>query len=160
LNCVELGNTLVVQYDAWFRIFNNGASSRLEKVDIHNYNYIVGPHIVNRNHWVSVIVDMNSANFQVIDPRGVSCELSKTFYDSWVSYYGKRNDASIKKWFHNSENIKHPLQKDKHNCGIFVCLFIEHFILKHNKIQFNSDKDDLTKYRKQIAQTLEKNSRQ
>jgi Ulp1 family protease len=77
-----------------------------------------------------------------------------------VSYYGKRNDASIKKWFHNSENIKYPLQKDKHNCGIFVCLFIEHCILKHNKIQFNSDKDGMKKYRKQIAQTLEKNSRQ
>jgi hypothetical protein len=66
----------VVHYDAWFRIFNNGASSRLEKDDIHNSNYIVGPHIINRNHWVSVIVDMNSANFQVLDPRSISCELS------------------------------------------------------------------------------------
>ncbi len=159
MNCIELGNTLVVHYDAWFRIFNNSVSSRLEKIDIHNYNYIVGPHIVNRNHWVSVIVDINSALFQVIDPRGKSYKFSNTLFDTWVTYYDNRNDASIKKWFNNSENIKHPIQKDDYNCGVFACLFIQHFILEKNKIDFNCHKKVLKKYRKQIAQTLEKNSR-
>ena len=132
----------------------------LSKIDIHNYNYIVGPHHVNGNHWTAVIIDVYLAQFQVIDPKGTNFELSNRCFQSWIQYYNLRDDASIEDWNHNLRSIKHPIQHDKddHNCGIYVCLFIDQYVNKNHQIDFKNSKRDMITFRHKIAETLEKNN--
>jgi Ulp1 family protease len=58
----------------------------------------------------------------------------------------------------NTSNIKHPIQKDSYNCGVFVCLLIEEFITKQSKLNFNYTKKDMLTHRSQIAEELEQNA--
>jgi Ulp1 family protease len=75
---------------------------------------------------VAVIIDIFEKKFQI----------SNKCFQSWTKNYSNRDDASIE-GENNSSNIKHPIQKDSYNCGIFVCLFIEEFITKQSKINLN-----------------------
>ena len=126
---------------------------------IHDYDYIVGPHYyLKNNHWVAIIIDMKLAKFQLIDPLEASEKKSQIFFDSWVEYYNKRNDFLINKWIQNAKNVKHPIQKDKFNCGVYVCLIIKQYISKNtNKIEFKNTEEDMIIFRKLIAETLDFN---
>jgi hypothetical protein len=63
-------------YDSWLRILQYQVNCRLSKIDIHNYSYIIGPHIIEKVHWVAVIIDIFQKKFQIIDPQGYNAELS------------------------------------------------------------------------------------
>ena len=82
-------------------------------------------------------------------------------YLSWIDYYNKRDDACIKDWNHNINNIQHPIQSftDNHNCGVYVCKLIEQYIInpKHS-LNFGTTKKDLKSFRQHIADILTKNS--
>ena len=127
---------------------------------MHNLKYVVGPHHINNNHWVAVLVDITAASFQVINPKGQSFSLSKSCYDSWIDYYYKRPDATITDWKHNVNTTQHPIQSDNDNwnCGVFVCLIIEHFVKSQlNSFSFPANKADLKSFRQRIASILELN---
>ncbi len=116
----------------------------------------MGPHIIDNVHWVAVIIDIHEQNFHIINPKRYNTSLTD-YFESWIKYYNNRDDASVK-WKNNSPNIKHPIQKDSYNCGVFVCLLIEEFITIQQKINFNYSKNDMLVFRKQIADKLEENA--
>ena len=140
-----MNNALVVNLNDWWQIFKHRENHSLDKIDIHNYHYIVGPYFIKNCHWLAVIINIQTQTFQVIDPKGDSAALSQQCKDSWVQYYNRRHDIKIEKW-NNNTKIQHPVQttQDNHNCGVFVCLLIEHYV-KEDQI------------RDQIAKTLENN---
>jgi hypothetical protein len=104
--------------------------SRLNKLAIHDYNYIVGPHHINNNHWIAVIVDLKSNTFQVIDSKLKSNNLGSMCFQSWIDYNNKREDKCVKDWNHNIANNQHPIQSlaDNHNRGVYVCKIIEQYV--------------------------------
>jgi Ulp1 family protease len=111
---------------------------------------------IDNVHWVAVIIDTHEQNFHIIDPKGYNTSLTD-YFESWIKYYNNRDDASVK-WKNNSPIIKHPIQKDSYNCGVFVCLLIEEFITSQQKINFNYSKNKMLIFRKQIADKLEENA--
>ena len=153
-----MNNALVVNLNDWWQIFKHRENHSLDKIDIHNYHYIVGPYFIKNCHWVAVIINIQTQTFQVIDPKGDSAALSQQCKDSWVQYYNRRHDIKIEKW-NNNTKIQHPVQttQDNHNCGVFVCLLIEHYAKENGTINFKSGKKDLKMFRDQIAKTLENN---
>ena len=80
-------------------------------------------------------------------------------FDSWQNYYNKRPDKNIEHWNHAIHSFQHPIQpaNDNHNCSVFVCLFINHFVNNNENIKFNSTKKDMKSYRSLIAKILEEN---
>ena len=78
-------------------IFQHREHHSLNKINIHQFNYIFGPYNINKNHWVAVIINMTSREFQVINPKGNSVTLSQNCLEAWVQYYNSRNDVSIEK---------------------------------------------------------------
>ena len=82
-------------------------------------------------------------------------------FQSWIDNYNKRDDACIKDWNHNIANIQHPKQSltDDHNCGVYVCKFIEQYVIDPNhSIQFPTTKKDFKNLRQTIADILTENS--
>ncbi len=73
MNSINLGNTLVLNYNDWYRICKYQVNVSLNELPIHDYDYIVGPHYyLKKNHWVAIIIDIKSAKFQLIHPLGAS----------------------------------------------------------------------------------------
>lgn len=77
-----------------------------------------------------------------------------------MQYYNNRENIldPDMEWKNSTNKVTHPIQKDNHNCGVFVCFFIEQFLKEHNVISFNSSKKNLMKFRQTIADIIEANS--
>ena len=123
--------------------------SFINKVDIHNYNFLVGPHLVNNNHWNAFIVDMLNKKFYLIDPQKIQEQVLNKCFNNWLWFYNNRVDSVPCEW--NLVNIDHPKQTDTYNCGVFVSYFI-HNIVKHGCIK--TDFSNFKLLRKAMAKTI------
>ena len=82
-----MNNTLVLTSNDWWHIFKHQEHNSLNKINIHKFEYIVGPYFIQNSHWVATIISMETKKFIVIDPKGDSTVLSEKCMDSWVHYY-------------------------------------------------------------------------
>ena len=125
----------------------------------------MGPYNLSECHWLAVMISMNAEKFIILDPKG-NGNFKSNFrfhykcYDSWKNCYNKCHDKKIENWNHDF-NLQHPIQpvNDNHNCGVFVCLFINHFVNNNENIKFDSTKKDMKNYRSSIAKILEDNKK-
>ena len=141
----NLKNTCVLNYWQISQIINNNQCTLLEKINLHDYEYIVGPHLINKNHWVAVIINVKHFLFSLIDPKKQQTELLDQHFQNWIQYYNTRYDKSG--W---SEMIVDH-QTDNFNCGVFEMLFISSFI-KTGRIEFSTQ--NILQLRCQIADTI------
>ena len=116
-------NTLILTSNDWWHIFKHNQNHSLNKINIHEYHYIVGPYNLNMCHWLAVMISLKSKKFIVLDPKGNRVNLHSKCYQSWIEYYKRREDNQIDAWDHDIHNFQHPIQSstDNHNCGVFVC---------------------------------------
>lgn len=129
-------------------VFDPNKHLSLNKVSIHNYKYLCGPHFINDNHWVAVFISLESSIFAFLDPSNPNNQLKHNLFDSWVSYYNQRSDRVVNEW--SKGTYKFPLQKDTYSCAVFVCYFIEQ--LCNNKII--DCNFDLKSYKKKMLDTI------
>lgn len=90
-----------------------------------NYEYIIGALLINNNHWLAVYIDITNFTFTIIDPLG-SRAYQTRFFNIWTDYYKNRNDCIERNW--TTKYFEHSIQKDSVNCGVLVCVFLEHLI--------------------------------
>ena len=128
-------------------IINNKDCSRIEQTNIHDYQFIVGPHFINF-HWYAVIIDIGNHQFYLIDPKGIDDDLLQYHFDKWVQYYNKRVDKNIV-W--HKMKINHPIQTDNYNCAIFVINFI-YFYVNTRQIDFNTS--NMMDWRNVVADSI------
>jgi Ulp1 family protease len=124
----------------------------LEKINIHESQFIVGPHFVDNNHWLAMIIDMKKQHFYLIDPKKDNPELLQHHFDQWVQYYNRRIDKLDITW--SKMTIEHPIQTDNYNFAIFVMNFIQMFINNY-KIEFSTK--NMIDWRRLVAETIKKN---
>ena len=118
---------MVLNYALTHQLINEERSPYLDNFQIHNYNFIVGPHLVNNNHWLALIISLKHRQFLLLDPLNLECPLTGKAFQNWLKYYYTRKDCDQEEWKINK--IKHPLQTDNHSCGVFVINFIKNFIM-------------------------------
>ena len=114
-----------------------GTSPYLDRYKINDYNFIVGPHLINGNHWLALIIDMRKKNFILLDPMQSFFDFNIN-YECWLNYYNKRKDADLKIAWHKDLFQPHPIQTDYFNCGIFTIMYIQQYII-NSKIDFSTD---------------------
>ena len=156
---LKLPRTLILSTHDWCQIFKKKQHLSLNKKTFHDYDYIVGPYNIKNIHWLAVLVSIKSKTFMVLDPKGNSKSFHLNYFESWKQYYNQRYDSNIQEWHHDIRNYQHPRQSssDNYNCGVFVSLFIQHFVTYNEVINFKSSKKDMKNYRDLIAQILEDN---
>lgn len=139
-------NTLILNYWDSQKILNNQSGSILDKFDINQYQYIVGPHLINQNHWIAIIIDVELKHFYSLDPLKYRTNLLEQHFDNWIQFCSRFGKSD----FWKQMTIDHPIQTDSYNCGIFVMIFIANYI-NTGKIEFDSDSFNMNKFRHQIA---------
>ena len=142
-------NTIILQYWDVLKLFNHLPCPQLDKLDINNYDFIVGPHLINQNHWTAIIIDIKKKLFLSIDPQKYKSHLLDIHFNSWLQYYESQGYLQSTIW--KKIAIDHPIQTDTCNCGVFVMLLIEQYI-QNGKISFNTN--NMHVHRLKIAETI------
>ena len=155
LRALRMPKTLVLSYDAFEELFSSGQSKCLDAhKQLHMYTYIVGPHLLNRNHWLAVIIDLSKFRFMLIDPMKEMPLIFESTFKFWLCYYKSRNDYQPYAWNNEVVTDTRPFQTDGYNCGIFVINFIKNYCLNQT-INFAHSEMHLFSDRLSIAHTIE-----
>ena len=141
---LELPSTIIINYALAHMLINEQRSPYLDRFKIHDFKFIAGPHLVNNNHWLALIISIENRKFMLLDPLNKQSLILDTAFASWSAYYKTRRDQESYVW--KKETIDHPMQSDNFNCGVFVMNFIKQFILT-SKINFTTDPPSLMAYR-------------
>jgi hypothetical protein len=144
LKALELPSTIIINYALAHMLINEQRSPYLDRFKIHDFKFIAGPHLVNNNHWLALIINIENRKFMLLDPLNKQSLILDTAFASWSAYYKTRRDQESYVW--KKETIDHPMQSDNFNCGVFVMNFIKQFILT-SKIDFTTDPPSLMAYR-------------
>lgn len=155
MTALQLPNTILLSCGVFHHLFKNARSPYLDRYkQLHAYNFIVGPHIINNNHWLAVIIDLTKFRFILLDPlKLVSPKLEETF-NSWLIYYKSRTDCKADKWNDKSlDESSRPIQTDGYNCSIFVINFIKSYCLQ-DTLEFPYSEFDLMSDRQAFADTI------
>ena len=153
LKALQLKSTIVISYEIINHLITRGTCAYLDRFKINDYNFIVGPHLINSNHWVALIINLKDKIFFLLDPRNQFANF-ETQYECWINYYNNRRDADHTIAWHK-DTVPHPVQEDYFNCGVFTVNFITDYINK-GKIDFKTTPDQLFVFRKQIANDIKK----
>ena len=115
---------------------------------------------IGLKHWTLFFVSIKNKQIFYIDPQGTeektSLEISKNFIEF----------AKTVKFFKNIKfenvSLKHQIQKDTYNCGVYVCHFFD-LLIKTKEISIlnnNIDQNiDINAYRKVILKKISDNSK-
>ena len=134
------------------KLITVGTSPYLDKHKINDYDYIVGPHLINGNHWLALIIDMCKKRFILIDPMQVFFDFNSN-YECWLNYYNQRKDTDLTISWHKDLFQPHPIQTDFFNCGIFTINFIHQYVI-NGRIDFSTDPKYLFSCRQQVANKI------
>ena len=145
-------STIILSYDLVSILLNERRSPHLDRLKIHQFNFIAGPHLINNNHWLALIINMNERKFFLLDPLKATSTNLEVSYNSWLTYYNQRVDHDLNLW--KLETLDHPTQNDYFNCGIFVINFIRLYILT-GKIQFSTDQSCLMATRLEVSKKIQ-----
>lgn len=119
------------------------------------YKKIFGFINENMNHWTCFLVDSDNSVIFYLDPYGEKDINKNKLVNNWSKYSKTFSFFSQRKW--RTELIKHPIQKDSINCGVYVSFFLK-FLLNGREVEFEDSIDDLKKLRIEMNFTLKKNS--
>ena len=128
----------------------------LDMIDIWELNMIAGPYNVNNNHWIAAIIDCIRAKFIRLDPLNKPPPILDKCFKSWCTNYNSRKHKDDITW--TIWKIDHPLQMDNFNCGVFVILFIKHYmnhLVCQDTIEFDTSFTFLTQERHLISFMIE-----
>jgi hypothetical protein len=98
LKALKLASTYIIPYNTINKILHDPSSRLLDQfnsVNIHKYDFVVGPHLVLNNHWIAFIINRKSKHFFLIDPFGIDSDNLKNNFEAWVQYYKMRSDSKI-----------------------------------------------------------------
>lgn len=151
-------NTLILPYHTVNKILNsntitNKHANFINNINIHSFDYLAGPHCINKNHWIAVVINIKNQQFSLLDPYGINDTDLQQHFQNWLQYYNSREDKLYIDW--KIKNYNHPIQIDAYNCAVFVCLFIQQ-IITNGFIDFYSH--NLDNQRKYIADFIVKHS--
>ena len=109
--------------------------------------------LVDGNHWSCFFVNLTSADFVYLDPRGADPEIENLTFSNWCNFCKTKNCLD-KKW--NILHLEHVLQSstDIINCGIYVCYFLKILISLNLNLNFPNTSRDLISYRRSIKNFL------
>ena len=147
LKASHLDNTVILDYWDTNKLFNNKPEHQIDKINVNQYDYIVGPYLINGNHWTAIIIDVQEKLFLAIDPQIFKSDLLDNQFEIWLQYCIRHESSSVWK----KTIIDHPIQNDEYNCGVFVMLFITNYI-KNGRINFETH--NLHSHRLIIAETI------
>jgi Ulp1 family protease len=138
------------------QVLETGKCSTLDKIDLDKQNIIAGPYNINNNHWLAFIIDIIRLEFILLDPMNHSPSILDKCFQSWSKYYNSRNVKKHIEW--TVRKIKHPLQQDHFNCGVFVINLIKNYILNdivNENINFDCSSTSLECDRQLISSAIE-----
>ena len=133
-------------------LFTFDKSPYIDRLKIENHSYIVGPYLINKNHWNALIINIDDREFMLLDPFTVTPTFAQKSFDTWCNYYKTRPIRNDTEW--RLTSINHPFQTDFYNCGVFVILFIKRFLLSKT-IDFDTSEQSLMNERLLIASSIE-----
>ena len=103
------------------------------------YDHVLIPVNLNRNHWVLVSVNLNTKTCTYYDSLGgvdfSTVKQITQFFDDYFTTIPEFN----KEWKYYAPTI--PKQKNSHDCGVFICKFMD-YISRGNKFNFSHDDMD------------------
>ena len=134
-----------------FKLITSGTSPYLDRFKIHDFNFTVGPHLINDNHWLALI-DMRQKEFALLDPQQPFSNHDIN-YENWLNYYNKRKDVDHSISWHQDSIFKLPIQTDYFNCGVFTINYIEQYVLS-GKIDFPIDSNHLFSCRQKFMKKI------
>ena len=115
----EVGTSIFcLQNSSYINLFNILSSSK----------YIIIPINVNSNHWCIIFLELEKKKFFFCDPMTNSASNSKYFN---IFLKLKLPGINIFDW--REESVKHNIQTDDFNCGIYIIYFCYQFV-KYRKI--------------------------
>ena len=147
----NLSKTIILQYWDIHKLLNNKQCSELDKINVNDYDFIVGPYLVGLNHWNALIINVKDILFLSIDPQKVKSDLLDIHFKTWLSYY-ESHYGSFNNW--KKIYIDHPIQTDGCNCGVFVMMFIVNYVRTGKISSENIDTNNLYEQRLKIAETI------
>lgn len=151
LHAIQLSSSHILNFHTIAKILNHaGDFNYLNDKPIHDFFFLLGPHLINTNHWTAIIINIPSKEFTFIDPFGASTDVVNEMFNKWLNYYHRRHDAQHSNW--KIRKFEHPIQKDSWNCGIYVCKFIEEVVSLGSITPTTTD--EITNFRFSIAQQL------
>jgi Ulp1 family protease len=152
---------VVLTYDVVKKLLQEGRSPYLDRYQnlVKNYRYIVGPHLINQNHWLALIIDLETSRFFLLDPLLMESPLLKFAEESWTRYYFSRKDHDKNTKWNDPNNYRtvynqRSLQSDNFNCGVYVIKYITTYVITGN-FTFDNNDGDLSMARELIATTIE-----
>ena len=151
MKLLELPSTIILSYDLINVLSTKQRQPYLDRLNIHNYNFIAGPYFINNNHWLALIIDMTENHLLLLDPLLKRSTEVDSAMQSWIKYYESRLDHRTIEW--SIKQVDHPIQTDSINCDVFVIRFIELYIL-HSKIHFQTTAESLEIDRSNIAKSI------
>jgi Ulp1 family protease len=146
-----LSKAIILQYWDIHKLLNNKQFHELDKINVNDFAFIVGPYLVGLNHWNALIINIKDTFFLSIDSHKIKSDLLDIHFKDWLSYYESHYGSSnnLKKIY-----IDHPLKIDGRNCGVFVMLFIVNY-KRTGKISSETiDTNNFNEHRLKIAKTL------
>ena len=153
MKALQLKSTIIISYEIINHLISRRRCAYLDRFKINDYNFIVGPLLINTNHWVALIINLKDKIFFLLDPQNQFANF-ETEYECWINYYNNRRDADYTIAWHK-DTVSHPVQEDYFNCGVFTVNFITEYINK-GKIDFKTTTDQLFLFRKQIANEIKR----
>ena len=134
------------------KLITSGTSPYLDRFKLNDFKFIVGPHLINGNHWLALIIDLSHKRFMLLDPMQPFFSFDSQ-YECWINYYNKRKDADLSISWHHDSIYQIPIQTDYFNCGIFTITFIEQFVL-NGSIYFPTDSNHLFSLRQKVEKKI------
>ncbi len=120
-----MSKTLLLQSWDTHKLLNNKPCQEIDKINVNEYDYVVGPYLINGNHWTAFIIDIPKLLFLSLDPKKFKSDHLDVHFENWLNYYKSRYESSSH-WA--KRIIDHPLQTDGYNCGVYGMLFIKNYV--------------------------------
>jgi hypothetical protein len=139
---IQNNNTLVIPNTTAKNLLVNGVFEQNGKPYISaecvsKYRYIVGPVLVNNNHWNCFFVDLETADFVFLDPKLDKADNELPAFDNWKRFYGSIDQN--KEWsILRIENITRQKDLDSYNCGVYILQYLKRLINSNFNLCFVS----------------------
>ncbi|CAC5358508.1 unnamed protein product [Mytilus coruscus] len=134
----------------------------LDKVNIEDYDILLGALCENNNHWCLLVIYPQSRELLYLNPLGEQKTHQDQYLQNWLLFISERHNRGIRRnpsfsleW--SIVTRKHRKQLDSSSCGVFTLKFSEH-VLTDNDFMFDSSKRAIRASTHIIGQVLVDNS--
>eukprot|EP00794_Sanderia_malayensis_P001400 gene1400-1546_t len=130
---------------------------KLTKIKMEEFDVILGGYNTSNCHWNLVTLKPKEGQIMFLNPMGEQESQTSKLTKNWKVFWRMRIKAlgaDDIPW--NYSPVVHPKQRDSYNCGIYILKFAEALLLDGNggSTRFSDSREDLEKYRKEIAEQL------